>query len=318
MIVIIKCMKRFFVWLASLAVVVLLIGCAGGGVSGGSGSTYQIYVDDTGNGRIVRMDDLSGANWTIKNEVSSKGGQFGTDSLDMAVDSQGRVFICDAENNMVYRFDSFTASNGTSFGTSGSGVGQFNSPGKIAIDSQDRIYVCDTDNHRIVRFDDMSGTNWVSIGSLGAGTNQFNTPFGLALDNQDRIYVADLSNHRIVRFDDMSGTNWTTFGSNGTGVGQFEFLADISITPTNKMLIVDRGGRVILTDLMSANNWVQFSEHTAQSAVMDGNGKIYVVNQNDYVLRRYDSMTDSNPDTFGSAGAGQGQFDSPSNILLAP
>ncbi len=47
--------------------------------------------------------------------------------------------------------------NWTSFGTHGSGTGQFISPQSISIDPAGRIWVLDNGNGRLIRMDDMNG-----------------------------------------------------------------------------------------------------------------------------------------------------------------
>lgn len=309
-------MERRGLLFGAILVACLLVGCGGGGsLNGGGGNTQHIYIDDSTNARIARFDDMTGSNWTT---VSDTGGHpiqpFGSGGLDMAKDSLGNLYVLDSDNNHIYRSSTFF-SDGTvlSYGTSGSGVGQFDSPAKIAIDAQDRIYILDNDNNRIVRIDDLSGTNWVSFGSAGSGVNQFNGAYGLALDSQGRIYIADTFNNRIVRIDDMTGAGWTTLD-----ISFPKSIVDILITPNNKMLMANRNGSVILTDLMSGSNWTEFPADTAQAVAMDAQGRIYVANQNDSILRRYNDMFDPNPVTFGTAGSGDHQFDGPTNIFITP
>ena len=69
---------------------------------------------------------------------------------DIAVDSgNGWLYTLDAVNNRVNRFDK----NGillNSWGSTGTGVGQFQQPSSIALNLADGwVYVVDTGNHRI-------------------------------------------------------------------------------------------------------------------------------------------------------------------------
>jgi len=82
--------------------------------------------------------------------------------------------------------------NWTSFGTWGSGTGQFTDLSGISIDSAGRIYVMDTGNSRLVRMDDMNGTNWTVMNGIGSGVGQFAQFVApVAFDATGRIYVAD-------------------------------------------------------------------------------------------------------------------------------
>ena len=68
---------------------------------------------------------------------------------------------------------------GASFGSAGSGVGQFSAPWNIVVDSTGHIYTSDRGNNRVVRINNMSGAGWVTFGSSGSGAGQFNLPFAV-------------------------------------------------------------------------------------------------------------------------------------------
>ena len=59
------------------------------------------------------------------------------------------MYIIDSKNHRILIYDT----NGTqlhSFGTQGSGEGEFNVPTGIAVDTSGNVYVCDSCNNRIV------------------------------------------------------------------------------------------------------------------------------------------------------------------------
>jgi tripartite motif-containing protein 71 len=70
----------------------------------------------------------------------------------VAIDSSNNVYVADASNHRVQKFDS----NGnfiTKWGSLGTGDGQFNKPSGVAIDSSSNtVYVPDHSNHRIQKF----------------------------------------------------------------------------------------------------------------------------------------------------------------------
>ena len=64
----------------------------------------------------------------------------------------------------------------TSFGSLGSGSGQFNVPVGVAV-SGGLVYVADFNNDRIDRFDPTNfAASFTSFGSLGSGSGQFFGP----------------------------------------------------------------------------------------------------------------------------------------------
>jgi len=87
----------------------------------------------------------------------------------------------------------------TTWGSFGSGDGQFNVAVGVATDGSGNVYVADSRNYRIQKFD-ASGTFLYTWGKFGSGDGQFNPPFGVATDGSGNVYVADTQNNRIQKF----------------------------------------------------------------------------------------------------------------------
>jgi DNA-binding beta-propeller fold protein YncE len=100
------------------------------------------------------------------------------------------VYVVDNRNHRVQKFDS----NGKfimTWGSKGSGEGQFLKPECIAVDSSDYIYVCDPGNFRVQKFDS-NGKFIMTWGSEGEGDSQFLEPQGIQVDPSSNIvYVVD-------------------------------------------------------------------------------------------------------------------------------
>ncbi len=113
-----------------------------------------------------------------------------TGPTDVAVTAAGDIFVLDGHgplgNNRVVRFTG-DGELVTSWGETGSGVGQFHDPHAIDIDSQGRIFVGDRGNNRIQIFD--------QDGHHLATWTQFGRPSGLFIDANDVLYVADSESH---------------------------------------------------------------------------------------------------------------------------
>ncbi len=237
----------------------------------------RIYVADSSNHRIVRMDDMSGTGWVSYGALGSGAGHFQWPT-GIAVDATGHIYVADQYNSRIARIDDMSGSGWTTCNASTSGLGAFSLPAGVALDTHGRIYVADQGRSRIARMDDMNGTNIVAYGSPGSsssGAGHFEWPCGIAVDAGGHIYVADTENQRIARIDDMSGSGWASYGSNGSGAGNFRWPGGIA---------VDAGGHIYVAD-------------TSNSRIVS-----------------MDNITGSGWTSYGSYGNGTGQFSYPSNI----
>ena len=105
---------------------------------------------------------------------------------DVVFAPNGDFFISDGHtpdsNNRVMKF----SKDGRfikSWGTTGSGPGEFLVPHALAMDSQGRIFVADRDNNRIQIFD--------QEGTFLAEWKQFGRPSGIFVSADDTLYVSD-------------------------------------------------------------------------------------------------------------------------------
>ena len=167
------------------------------------------------------------------------------------------ILVMDYGNNRLTKIRGFSDTTFTAtFGSAGTGVGQFSGPTAISADADKRLYIVDNGNHRLVRINDSTGAGWTSFGSFGAGVNQLNLPTGVAVDGSGRIYITDSANNRIVRINDMTGAGWTTFGSFGSGTNQFSNPFGIHILPNGDIVVADSGNnRIVKIDNMTGAGW---------------------------------------------------------------
>ena len=156
-------------------------------------STINIYVADYNNQRIQRFDkDLNFISEKKSNPAVADNFQF-QQVLSTAYSSQGDLFLLDAGENKVIKFNSQDKGD-ASFGYYDSGQGELTGPVQIELSSDHRVLVSDADARAVVVYD-YFGNFLYRIEHP-----DFKRPYGLALDRNNRIYVADPEAKSIFEF----------------------------------------------------------------------------------------------------------------------
>jgi streptogramin lyase len=75
-------------------------------------SAGRIYVVDSSNSQIVRIDDVGGTGWTAFGTYGSGHGQFSSPS-SIFVDSAGKIYVADKENHRIVRINDMAGSGWT-------------------------------------------------------------------------------------------------------------------------------------------------------------------------------------------------------------
>ena len=197
---------------------------------------------------------------------------------------------------MVFNSQGFFQS---SFGSSGSGNGQFHTPTDVAVGPTGLIYVVDANNNRIQVFNS-AGSFQYSFGSLGAGNGQFHIPYGMAVAPTGMIYVTETSNARVDRLFDpnswVSGTNTftdSTVGPTSVSVGSGQLLGAGAVTLNSPMGLVvgntlsvhsdgtftQAGGAVSTPTLEVAGSYIYHSGSLAVSTLEVDAGGLFQNNQ---------------------------------------
>jgi len=188
-----------------------------------------------------------------------------------AVTSDGRVIVADSRNHRI----SVNTTSGQAlftFGTQGSGTGQFRTPRGIdicpncAANGDDWLYIADSGNGRIQQWLVRDGGTTASsvqlvrtFGRKGSQTPAEPGTFGaagnlrgLAVDDKNGwVYVVDATNGFTSKFD-LTGNYLLRFGGGGTGPGRFP--------SGGRGITVGTDGRVWVSDL------AQFRVHVFSSS----------------------------------------------------
>ena len=152
------------------------------------------------------------------------------------MDAQGDVYVADADNNRIQKFDSAGGLLAL-WGRFGSGNGQFETPFGLAVAPSGDVYVADTSNNRIQEFTPSGGfvRKW---GGFGTADGSFKSPRGVAAGPSGAIYVADTSNSRIQQFDSTGGFV-RTWGELGSGEGQLHYPAGVGADPLGNVYVTE-------------------------------------------------------------------------------
>ncbi len=167
----------------------------------------------------------------------SGSGQF-NHPVGTAVNTAGDLWVDDSGNHRLQEFSSSGTLIGT-YGSEGSGEGQFKDASGIAIDPvTQNVVVADTGNNRIDVFSS-TGKFVRMFGSTGSGYGQLKEPYGLTVDLHGDVWVADTANNRIEEFS-STGVYRSQFGSHGSGNGQFVEPVGLAISE-GELFVADRG-----------------------------------------------------------------------------
>lgn len=122
----------------------------------------------------------------------------------------------------------------STFGSFGSGDGEFSGPSGVAIDpTTHNIVVTDFNNARVQIFD--------SSGNYLSQFSHVSEPFAVAIDPATRNIVV-VDNTRVVIFD-SNGVLLNAFGTLGTGNGQFKIPIGVAIDPATHNIVVTDADR---------------------------------------------------------------------------
>ena len=191
----------------------------------------------------------------------------------ITADGQGNLYVADQDNQTIRKIDS--NNNVTTIagqvGVEGSADGQgtnasFYYPSGITSDGQGNLYVTDQDNQTIRKIDSNNNVTTIAgqVGNTGSangqGTNAtFSGPNGITADGQGNLYVVDQDNSTIRKID--SNNNVTTIA----GRAGYRFQGSADGQGTNASFSVPAG------------------------ITADGQGNLYVVDQNNFTIRKIDS-----------------------------
>jgi len=158
---------------------------------------------------------------------------------DLAWDSQGNTYIADGYgNSRVVKFDK-SGKFVMTWGTAGSGPGQFQTVHSIAFDSKDRAYVSDRENNRIQIFD----TN----GKLLKTWNHLGSTQGIWISPKDEMYILTHRNNvENITADTLAGRLMKIDVESGKVLGAMESPGhSVNGSPNGDIFVASLTGNVL-------------------------------------------------------------------------
>ena len=235
--------------------------------------------------------------------------------------NQRRVIVGENGANCVSVFSS-TGKKLLSFGSHGSGPGQFNGIHGVAVDDDGNFFVVDQNNHRIQKFTS-DGKFIIAIGKEGSKQLQFNGPRGIVIHPlSKKVYVTDNGNHRIqILNPDL--TFFRSFGSYGNGNGQFKNPSGITVNNTGNMYVTDTNNHRIQVFTAVGEYLKTFGQYgkgngelNAPSGIsMDSDDIAYVSEQNNNRVSVF-TCEGKFLTSFGALGSRPGEFSNPCGIAV--
>ena len=236
----------------------------------------QVFVADTGNGRVVIFNGGAGVDGTLSGSgvapqdialapgsgtvYAASPGQvdgwalFGLplfhwsppgSSYGIAVGPSGTVWVSDAAGGVIRQYDG----GGTFLGAIG--AGQLSSPQGLTTDGAGAVYVADTGNSRIVKFGtggDVQGVWTMPSYTINANGQTFTgkmEPHDVAVDSSGRVYAPDAGPHsNLVGVFGADGRLQQVFGAPDSDPGNpcpVRAPWGIDLSPAGSLFVVSTG-----------------------------------------------------------------------------
>ncbi len=233
----------------------------------------------------------------------------------ISFNKKGEVVVTERDSRCV-SIISPTGQKLLSFGSPGSGYGQFNQHRGVTVDGEGNILVADRNNHRIQKFTP-EGQFLKSVGTKGNGPLQFECPCGITFNpTNNKVYVVDENHHVQVLNSDL--TLSISFGKKGSGKGQFSKLCAIACDSTGNVCVADNENHRIQVFTTEGKFLRIFGKHGQGrgelyypiSIAIDTSDRVYVGDWN----RRISVFTSDGQ--FITSFGGLGKFDSPRGLAV--
>jgi streptogramin lyase len=276
-----------------------------------------VAVSDEKNNRV---EEFNGAGEFVR-AIGSEGtgnGQF-KEPRGVAIGLHGAVLVTDTGNDRVEEFTE-KGEYAHQFGTLGTGNGQFKEPKGIAVSLGGNIWVADSGNNRVEEFN--SKREYVR--QFSAGTN----PVGVAVDAKGDVWSDNEDETGAIEEHNEKGELLQTFATRGEGEGEVLYPKRLAIDSSGDVWVADAGNNRIevfnekgeyVTKFGGAGSGGEQMKYPTGVA-LDSNNNVWVADDENNRVDRWRTSGVQPPTfagAFGSFGAGNGQFDEPSDVAVS-
>ncbi len=306
----------------NLAQIYVLVTCSGLAID----SSGNLFISDTFNNRIRRVDALSGIITTVAGNgtagYTGDGGPATSATINfpegVAVDSSGNLFITDDGNDVIRRVGAATGDISTVAGTPISSTTGFptactntyycgdggaatsaglSSPTDVAVDGSDDLFIADQYNNVIRRVDGTTGIITTVAGNYNLGYTYSGDgsaataaglyePAGIAVDASGDLFITD-SGSNVIRLVNAQTQIITTVAGNDSGIAGY----------------TGDGGAATSAEL---NLGVLGIIGTAGKVAVDSAGDIFIPDISNNRIRRVDGTTGTITTYAGGGSGGDG------------
>jgi hypothetical protein len=175
--------------------------------------------------------------------------------------------------------DRLSSSDGTvvnSWGSSGSGQGNFYLPLDVGVDTAGRVYVAEWGGSRAQKF--YANGDFILQLASGHIDQAYGVGTYLSSGTSARVYVTSDGNHKVEIFK-PDGSFVDDFGGFGTGNGQFDDPFDVCVDGSGHLYVVEFGNHRVQQFTTAGAYVAQFGNDVLTApryCTTDSNGNIYV------------------------------------------